>query len=340
MDDAFAGGVCRCKHCGTIQTVPSARGAVVPKPAKPLYQSRSRNETSGPTGSGLEQLGEVISSSGLQSGRLHRSPSRVADHSATGVALDGDHGRIIMWVGAAVLGLLIGVGAWLVVNVTYGTTPADPAEPGVINPAPAGVTTSAPPAPTTVAPGRDTAPPAPATTGPAFLGVPLTEEPVIFLLDRSKSSAETFGTVALALYKTLESLPPNTRFQVILWDDAIGQQPDVIFPKNGPDRPTQDSIAGLRRVLDGITPFGQSMLDRSLKRAMSANPGALVIVTAKGWNLDEDFVQTVQAAHGGSRTRIHTIAIGNDSDELQTIAERTGGQYRRVTRGDLSQYVD
>ena len=23
MDDAFAGGVCRCQYCGTIQTVPS-----------------------------------------------------------------------------------------------------------------------------------------------------------------------------------------------------------------------------------------------------------------------------------------------------------------------------
>ena len=22
IDDAFAGGVCRCRHCGTIQTVP------------------------------------------------------------------------------------------------------------------------------------------------------------------------------------------------------------------------------------------------------------------------------------------------------------------------------
>ena len=24
IDDAFAGGVCRCQHCGTIQTVPSS----------------------------------------------------------------------------------------------------------------------------------------------------------------------------------------------------------------------------------------------------------------------------------------------------------------------------
>jgi len=30
MDDAFAGGVCRCKHCGTIQTVPrDARAAAI-----------------------------------------------------------------------------------------------------------------------------------------------------------------------------------------------------------------------------------------------------------------------------------------------------------------------
>jgi hypothetical protein len=26
IDDAFAGGVCRCQHCGAIQTVPSQKG--------------------------------------------------------------------------------------------------------------------------------------------------------------------------------------------------------------------------------------------------------------------------------------------------------------------------
>ena len=45
IDDAFAGGVCRCQHCGTIQTVPASlkRGgvkSVAPAPgiAKALYQ--------------------------------------------------------------------------------------------------------------------------------------------------------------------------------------------------------------------------------------------------------------------------------------------------------------
>ena len=93
IDDAFAGGVCRCQHCGTIQTVPShlkrpqraaAPGqppgsAVVPATnggggsgggglaagQKTLYQRRSRVESEG---TGLEDLADVVAGSGLGSG--------------------------------------------------------------------------------------------------------------------------------------------------------------------------------------------------------------------------------------------------------------------------------
>jgi hypothetical protein len=52
IDDAFAGGVCRCQYCGTIQTVPSALKKVI-RPgspgvaAKTLYQRTSANTASG-----------------------------------------------------------------------------------------------------------------------------------------------------------------------------------------------------------------------------------------------------------------------------------------------------
>jgi len=61
IDDAFAGGVCRCQYCGTIQTVPSrdASGKSVRVAAKSLYRSQ------GGSGSGLEQLADIVSSSGL-----------------------------------------------------------------------------------------------------------------------------------------------------------------------------------------------------------------------------------------------------------------------------------
>jgi hypothetical protein len=82
MDEAFAGGVCRCQHCGTIQTVPShlKHGAAAGTPAgqavgasKSLYQ-QTRAHTD--AASGLEALGDAVTSSGLGSGRL-KAPPRV-----------------------------------------------------------------------------------------------------------------------------------------------------------------------------------------------------------------------------------------------------------------------
>ncbi len=82
IDDAFAGGVCRCQFCGTIQTVPSAAkiasrpGAPPPVTtgAKTLYQKKGRAaaaQSANQSGSGLDDLaGAVASSSGLARGAL------------------------------------------------------------------------------------------------------------------------------------------------------------------------------------------------------------------------------------------------------------------------------
>src|ERR1700712_3046621 len=87
MDDAFAGGVCRCQHCGTIQTVPrpgsrsespglnGSMGGV--ESPRALYQVKSRwGASSAP--SGLEELAEVIHSSGLGSGLKNPQTGQVA----------------------------------------------------------------------------------------------------------------------------------------------------------------------------------------------------------------------------------------------------------------------
>src|SRR5689334_2583069 len=86
IDDAFAGGVCRCQHCGTIQTVPShlkRKRAATPGPAgqgaqdaepatgRTLYKKRPRPEPTSSTG--LEDLADVVAGSGLSSGGLTSS---------------------------------------------------------------------------------------------------------------------------------------------------------------------------------------------------------------------------------------------------------------------------
>src|SRR6185437_3261902 len=76
IDDAFAGGVCRCQYCGTIQTVPARlkgnakTGATAGATgAKTLYQKKAR--IPGQAGTGLEDLAEsIVGSSGLARGAL------------------------------------------------------------------------------------------------------------------------------------------------------------------------------------------------------------------------------------------------------------------------------
>src|SRR5271155_2786190 len=78
IDDAFAGGVCRCQYCGTIQTVPAKSGAATlasPKPAAPvgsktLFQNQARVRQTTATGTGLDDIADAVLSSGLSGSGL------------------------------------------------------------------------------------------------------------------------------------------------------------------------------------------------------------------------------------------------------------------------------
>src|SRR4051812_33253369 len=96
IDDAFAGGVCRCRHCGTIQTVPkhlknangdaesvaaaAATEAVGSgKAAKTLYQKKKGVDPGGAgSGTGLDDLAGIVASSGLASIRLQQKKEKEA----------------------------------------------------------------------------------------------------------------------------------------------------------------------------------------------------------------------------------------------------------------------
>src|ERR1700710_2160597 len=84
IDDAFAGGVCRCKHCGTIQTVPkrlkgsNGDSAAITQSAMAAGISLTRTAGKNPTydqgsGTGLDDLAGIVASSGLSSSRLRKA---------------------------------------------------------------------------------------------------------------------------------------------------------------------------------------------------------------------------------------------------------------------------
>src|SRR5688500_2857689 len=199
IDDAFAGGVCRCQHCGTIQTVPGKQrggpGAtrVGGRPQKALYQQRARTEQ-GP-GTGLDELADAVATSSGLSNRLTPSatvpPQRAEQPEPPKSPLAQP--RVLIGVGGGVILLLLVVIVWMATR--DGSPPA---------PAGANANVSAPVTLSTVDDGGS-ALPAPAG-GPTFCGVKPDAPTVIYLLARRSATQSSFGYLKEAAYRSIESL--------------------------------------------------------------------------------------------------------------------------------------
>jgi hypothetical protein len=87
IDEAFAGGVCRCQHCGTIQTVPShLKDGDKEKPGpsgKSLYKHpRTGGGGDSHVGTGLANLQDESAKSSPMPGRRERAPRAVSPGEA------------------------------------------------------------------------------------------------------------------------------------------------------------------------------------------------------------------------------------------------------------------
>ena len=110
IDDAFAGGVCRCQHCGTIQTVPThlKHGTKTGVEPKTLYKHRSRAESA--SGTGLHDLAEAVTSSGLAGSGLRQ---KVSTDEPRNPPPKRDSSRSLLIGAAVVIVTLVGVIIWL-----------------------------------------------------------------------------------------------------------------------------------------------------------------------------------------------------------------------------------
>ncbi len=314
MDDAFAGGVCRCQHCGTIQTVPKQvrPGAASPKPGGPtpkgpktLYSTAAKVQ-----GSGLDELGDIVASSGLSRGALRTAPPGAAVPAPAPV-------RSLIPLLAAAAAIIVALGVVVVyLALSRGGADANRPDPQ------AGV-------------GGGTAPVAAAIKTPNFCGIKLEVPSVAYVLDRGDSSREYFGEMIQATLRSIESLGPDRKFQVIFWTTSSGN--DVAYPVGGMAYATSESVAGFRRAADEVIPAGSTNARSALERAMKQNPGAVVLVTGKGWALDDGFVKMVDSARAGRSIPVHTISLGkgNSGAALPAVAKSTGGEFKEAGRTEL-----
>lgn len=325
MDEAFAGGVCRCQYCGTIQTVPSrlkkqsqSSGTSGKSSSnKPLYK-KSTSATGAPLqgGTGLDELAEIVASSGLSRGSLSKPP-RTTQNAAGPTSKRNPMLPWLMATGALVVVLLIVV---IVLMMRGGGNGPQPA-----------VSDGKQHAPHT--PPTDSSPPAPrpkAPSGPSFAGVALPSSgSVAYLIDRSQANEEILDTVKSVVSRSVMSLGANRQFQIIFWHRA--DEGIIAYPDNELAPATPEQIKAAGKKFEDVVAYRSTELKPTIEQAVKLSPTTIVIVTAKGDMLEQADAAAVLDAVKGKSIKVFTFALGEvESPILQQVADQTGGQYRAM----------
>jgi hypothetical protein len=302
IDDAFAGGVCRCQHCGTIQTVPAqARqtAQVGQAASKSLYQNDARS-----AGSGLDDLADIVVSSGLASSRLTRPPG------ATGSR--GKQNLMPFIVAGTVVVALLLVVIVILLTRNSGQTP--------------------PTGSTVTSPNGSVITPTLAANTPSFCGTKLDGNTIIYLLDCGSSSGGYLGELKDAAIKSIGSLGPDRKFQILFWNDGSGAYPD-----KSTTYANKENIDAAQKTIEDVAPFGQSDVKTAMQSAMAQHPDVLIIATGKGFDLDNKWFDDVMAIRGSSPVKIDTYSLDTNGETaaLKKLAAQTGGSYHELTTGEL-----
>lgn len=343
IDDAFAGGVCRCRHCGTIQTVPkklknrNGNGAVAPEAAAAGKSTqnpskKSAIDTSAGSGTGLDELAGIVASSGLAASRL-----RVKEQPAQIIPpANNNKTTIILAAAGAVILLLVGIIVFMSMrnggNTENGTdsTPAanptaasTPKNPQNEHPSPAIATQN----PTNSSP---------RVLSPNFLGQTLVEKSIVYVLDRgaASTSEHRLDLLKAALLNSVRSLGPDRKFAVVFW--KVEDQPVDAYPAEGLRSATPENINELQKFLEDIYSVGQTQAPPSTKKAFDTGAEAVVLVPVKTFIEPGTHTAIVQS-RGGSTARVYcfTLAQPDIAESFRKVASDTQGSYRDVSLAEL-----
>ena len=316
IDDAFAGGVCRCQFCGTIQTVPAKSTSALQAAgvSKTLWQKSAPAATTLPArvetpGTGLEELG---SSSGTGLGGSHLDPAAVTINSAEPVVIPtkappSPPMRMSIVVVCAAVVVMVGLVAALLVQRGSHGTAGTPSHTGTA----AGV------------------------GGADFCGVPINAISVILLLDRGNSINESFDALKAACYRTLKQLGPDRKFQIIFWDRETGS---AEFPAGGMRNATAGAIEDCQHDFQDVVAGGSTHLGGALREAIDRKPQLIMIATAKPQLDDDDAAALTASITAGVRVDFIQIGGPSTTSAVAEATRATGGHAKTLSAAELRDF--
>ena len=162
-----------------------------------------------------------------------------------------------------------------------------------------------------------------------------TEKPaksIVYVCDASAAVAEHFELVVGEVDKAIDMLLPIQGANVIFCANGTIHQALKEMRLASPARKKE-----LREFIRSITPGGEADVLAGLRRALAHRPEVIYLLTASGFDDPAKAIEFVRENAGG--TRINTIAFEREGEyeaALKSIAESTGGTFKRVRTADIT----
>ncbi len=339
IDDAFAGGVCRCPYCRSTVFVPgeamdNGRHARPDAPGGRPEAPAARPEAPAAATALAEPAGAFVP---LESADEEAAPAPAhSEHipMARPVVLQGI-AAIVLWV--LVLGMLAGAVALAlhVRNLSDSPSDADAPVAGVpddgaesANDNPAAVTAD-PFAARTTESGLGT-----------FAGIEV-RPPVVYLIDNSAGMARLLDAVGGIVGASVKSIGDKAQYTVLMGAEAPeGEEHPIALPGGYAPGGDGGRILALDFLSDAMW-LGASKAPERIEEALKLSPTPRTLVLCSRVAVDDPvrLAGLANAAH----CIIHTVVLTRDAAavaSLTQLAEATGGQVRVMDARDLEKWLD
>ncbi len=344
LDDGFRGGVCRCSNCGALLKVPTTSGAddtARIRPADPGIRSADSrpstpNEDTGLSASGLRsQSGQrpaappsVSSGAFSSSSSIHSTPSSplnalvkersgfpqspviaqkmppVHNHPSAEPGSSTKNQPPPRW--GLIIFIILFVAATLIITIiifAHRYTASSSVR--------------------FAGSGENS------TVNMGFLGIPLVGRRIVFSLDGSSANIDSFNLVAAFVKQAVKKLRPNHQWiKFAIWTPH-GLK---LLPRKGWMNPRQ--AANAEKTLLNYSPYGSTATASAMKKTLKLGGDQIIFVTAKVFLTNPDLAADVLPVKKSTQ-RIDVISVNGERHELQTLAKKSGGEFRSVTVSEL-----
>jgi hypothetical protein len=330
IDEAFAGGVCRCPYCTAIVYVPddaaekkSKKGSAEKPKRRPTAPARRPESPMTVIGGSADPMAEtsIDAPTGVdtmaetaldipKSPKPLKTASQTAEEKAISAAKKQANiptaapvkvQGIVAMVLAGLLVVMLGGMVYIAVIFT---------QPQIVETDPKNYNQTA-------FTQKDV---------PSIAGTIEITTPVVYCIDTSKPMAEVFEAAEQIVLVSIKSLKGG-KFNVIL----IGEDDDKIMSP----KPIAADPAGLTKAKEFIEMelCGEGDQTRALKAALAMDPKSVVILAKDNVR---GLKEKIQDAFKTKSVPLHAVILGSNSKGLEDIAKTTGGKSRAFTLSDLA----